>query len=82
MTLTHLCGISIRIIVLVTVLPAILISFLHTKTVQSFGEENVGEFTIAALVNLEYDWVNICELRLLCRIRQNFHPPEFSTVWY
>ena len=54
------------------------------------ARENVGKFTLATLVNLEFGWVNIGEWRLVHQIRQSFPPPKnsalytvlYGAVWY
>ena len=47
------------------------------RSLISFGEENVGEFTIATLVNLKFGWVKYGEWHSFCQVHQSFPPPKF-----
>ena len=50
---------------------------LANRSFQSFGEEIVGDFTIATLVNLEFGWVKYWQLTFISPNWPKFPMPDF-----
>ena len=56
---------------------------LANRLFQSFGKENVGEFTIANISyfsNPEFSWVKYWQMMLISPNSSKFSPPKFYTI--